>query len=84
MTALHVPSIFQQKKGVEVPYTWELNNLLWSRLNAHVRSISHLSGSAWGLAFSPLRSVQIDVLISVISLYVLKTPFLSIRPLLLM
>lgn len=79
MMGLHVAfGSFQQKKGVEVPYTWELNNLVWSRLNAHARSISHLSGSAWYPVFSPLRSVQISVLISVISLWVLKTPFLSI------
>lgn len=72
------------KKGVEVPYTWELSNLVWSRLNAQARSISHLSGSARDLVFSPLRSVPINVLIAVISGCVLKTPFLSIRPLLLM
>lgn len=54
--------LFPAKKGVEIPYTWELNSLVWSRLNAHTRTISHLSGRAWDLAFSPLRSVQIDVL----------------------
>lgn len=63
MTALHVPfGSFQQKKGAEVPYTWELNSLIWSRMNVHERSVSHLSGSAWDLVFSPLRLVQIVVL----------------------
>lgn len=33
--------------GEEATYIWELNNLAWSRLSAHRRSLSHLPSRPW-------------------------------------